>query len=183
MMQEASCLFRGMHHLKLANVKRINTGQINTSTRFYPGKRGFLFVLCHALAGEQLAQQSVGITAVHFRQRVNQEFGLGSIVRRIEIDSQKSKQPINQVVDGWAQVGGTHTLAAPAVQAEPVTLVFFQGRRIEDADHVIFDAYGFYAITALSGSSPVECVHILKNGQHTLVRQSLMDKLWQMVWS
>jgi hypothetical protein len=51
-----------------------------------------------------------------------------------------------------------------------VVLVFFQGRGIEDADHVLADPNGLHPFMLLPGGAPVKRIHILQDGEHTLFR-------------
>ena len=67
-------------------------------------------------------------------------------------------------------------IASPAVEAEPVVLVFLQRRGIEDAENMFADVFanlvadfdGFDVVAGFSGGVPVEGVDVLQHREHGL---------------
>src|SRR5712671_5908110 len=100
------------------------------------------------------------------RQHIDEKFRLRAVVRRITVDLEKSSEAIDQVVDGWREIG-TRIAAAPLVEAQAVALIFFERRGIEDTDHILVNAYGINLVDSFASSSPIERINILQDSENS----------------
>src|SRR5208282_5621840 len=72
-------------------------------------------------------------------------------------------------------------ITSPAVEAEPVVLVFLQRRGVEDAENMFLYFDGFDVVAGFSGGVPVEGVDVLQNGEHRFRGKPLLEQGGQML--
>ena len=178
-MQKASRIFGSMHHLKFADVERIDFGKIGAAAFFHARQHGFQLLLADALAREQAAQHRIRRVAMNLRQHVDQKLRLRAVVRRIAVDLEKAGQAVDQVVDGGREVG-TAVAAAPLIEKQAVAFVFLERRGIEDAQDVIIHAHCVDLVDALTRGAPIQCVDILQHGEDFGVGHLLVQNARQM---
>src|SRR4029077_14841088 len=177
--KKASCVLGGVHHLQFADVERIDLGKIGAAALFYAGQHGLKLRLTDALAREQAAQHRIRRVAMHLRQHVNEKLGLRAIVRRVTVDLEKAGQAVNQVVNGWGEVG-TGVAAAPLVEEQAVAFILLEWRGIEDAQDVVIDAHGVDLVGTLPRGTPVQRVDILQYGENFGARHFLAQHVRKM---
>src|SRR5690348_6641487 len=64
--------------------------------------------------------------------------------------------------------------SVPSLEAQPVTLVLFERRGIEDADRILVHTY---RRGAFPGRAPVKRVYVLQDGESTFRRQQALQHL------
>ena len=171
MMEESCRLFRYIRHLEFTDVEHVHLRQIHTATLLDVTNHGFSFFLGCGVARQQLAQASIRSATIDFGHQVNQEFRLSSVMRGITVDGEKSHQAVNKIVDGGCEVGAFFVSAPPTAQVESIIFVFFQRRGIEHANYIFAHPYSFYAFVPLASGAPIQRIHILKDGEHSLLRK------------
>ena len=120
---------------------------------------------------------------IDFGQQVNQESGLGRVVRRILVDPEKTHHALDEVVKRGPEVRRAVAMiaASPAVKAQAIVLIFFQRRGVEDTINTFADLDRFDVIAGLSSGAPVKGVDVLENSEHHFFRQPLPEQGWQML--
>src|SRR6266853_4814023 len=126
-----------------------------------------------------------------FGHEVNQELGLGGVMRGVLVDAEKTHHAVDQVVESGAEVGCAVVIliASPAFETEAVVLVFFERRGVEDAENMFADRFsnffsnfdGFDVVAGFSGGTPVKGVDVLQNGEYGLLGQLLLEQGGQML--
>ena len=108
MMQKAGCIFGSVHHLKFADVERIDLRKISAAPLFHARQHSFQLPLPNTFAREQSPQHRVRRVAVHLWQHVDQKLRLRAIMRRVAIDFEKNGQAVDQVVNCRSEVAGQY---------------------------------------------------------------------------
>src|SRR5713226_5589968 len=177
MKETGSVLGRG-GHAELAYVHGVEGREVDAASLANLAEQRPALFGRESFAGQQPAQQHVGTARIDFGHEVNQKPGLRSVVRRVLVDAEKTDHPVDQVVEGGAEVGCVAIViaASPAVKAEAIVLVFFERRRVEHAQNIFADFDSFDAVAGFSGGAPVEGVDVLQNGEHGFRGKLLLEQ-------
>src|SRR5438445_1522550 len=175
-MQKAGGIFGRVHHLKVADVERVDLGQVRAAAFFDSCEHCVAFLLADSFLRQEAAQHCIGAATVEFRQHVDQEFGLCVIVWRIAVDLEEGGETVDQVVDRGCEIRSA-VAAAPLVEAEPVAFVFLERRSVEDAQDIVIDPHGFYFVGGFARSAPVKRIDVLQDGEDSYARHLLLQQL------
>src|SRR5712692_1388047 len=174
-MQKAGCIFGCVHHVKSADVERVHLRQVRAAALLDCSEHRFPLLFADSFARQEAAQHCIRGAAVDFRQHVDQKLGLRSIVRRIAVDLEEAGKTVDQVIDRGCKIRSA-VAAAPLVKAQPVTLVFFERRGVEDAQDVVIDAHGFYLVGGFARRAPVKRVDVLQDREDFCARHLLVQQ-------
>src|SRR5579872_3374883 len=89
-MQKARRFFSCAYHLKFAHVKRVDGGQINRAFSFDLSKQSFNSIGFAGDPQKQSPQTPMGRPGMHFWQHVNQKLRLGSVMRSVAVNVEKT---------------------------------------------------------------------------------------------